>query len=352
MTSRNTNNVEQRPPDEPTKLTGSLQNLSRPIVPPPVPPRTPQVRTATRRPLPPLPIRPSFIHQQQQQQQRNPHHHPPEFFPPPPPLPEGDVTPGQRIDQDPISDESEEDEPVFARCSIVKKIKKPAPPPPVPPPPPELLDDQKEVPSTSGSGSRLRPPLANIVGVSADSGTGFDTGSAEIDGSGGTGRPTVHDETNNRRDDDEDDEEDEDEEGVDDYEPEQQQLQKTFSVSKQPLANKGAKQQVKPFTKDSLERLENKHVQLVRDYGFQPKRKTSVEDGGVLPNKFEPFPSNLYNRPLEEIDSFIYDEVSIFNLFFYLETSKIFLKKCYKTLSSKYLTKIYIKVKNFRKKVV
>lgn len=71
------------------------------------------------------------------------------------------------------------------------------------------------------------------------------------------------------------------------------------------------KQKVKPFTKESLERLENKTVQLVRDYGFQPRRKLSVEDGSVLPNKFEPFPSKLYGRPLEEIDNFIYDEVSI-----------------------------------------
>lgn len=70
------------------------------------------------------------------------------------------------------------------------------------------------------------------------------------------------------------------------------------------------KQQVKPFTKESLERLENKTVQLVRDYGFQPRRKLSVEDGSVLPPKFEPFPTNLYGKPLEEIDNFIYDEVS------------------------------------------
>lgn len=71
------------------------------------------------------------------------------------------------------------------------------------------------------------------------------------------------------------------------------------------------KQKVKPFTKESLERLENKTVQLVRDYGFQPRRKLSVEDGSVLPNKFEPFPSKLYGRPLEEIDNFIYDEVGV-----------------------------------------
>jgi len=69
------------------------------------------------------------------------------------------------------------------------------------------------------------------------------------------------------------------------------------------------KVQVKPFTKESLDRLESKTIQLVRDYGFQPRRKLSVEDGSVLPNKFEPFPSRLYGRPLEEIDNFIYDEV-------------------------------------------
>lgn len=67
--------------------------------------------------------------------------------------------------------------------------------------------------------------------------------------------------------------------------------------------------QVRPFTKKSLERLEHRSVQLVREFGFQPKR-TSVEDGARLPSKYEPFPANLYGKPLEEIDSFIYDEVS------------------------------------------
>ncbi|KAK0081403.1 hypothetical protein PV326_007680 [Microctonus aethiopoides] len=71
---------------------------------------------------------------------------------------------------------------------------------------------------------------------------------------------------------------------------------------------KGNKHTVKPFTRESLDRLENRTVQLVREYGFQPRRKTSVEDGAVLPHKFEPFPSDLYGRPLEEIDNFIYDE--------------------------------------------
>lgn len=72
-----------------------------------------------------------------------------------------------------------------------------------------------------------------------------------------------------------------------------------------------AKTQVKPFTKESLERLQRKTIQLVREYGFQPKRKLSVEDGSQLPGKFEPFPTRLYGRPLEEIDNFIYDEVSV-----------------------------------------
>lgn len=67
---------------------------------------------------------------------------------------------------------------------------------------------------------------------------------------------------------------------------------------------------MKPFTKESLEKLQRKTVQLVREYGFQPRRKLSVEDGSRLPSKFEPFPPKFYGRPLEEIDNFIYDEVS------------------------------------------
>ncbi|KAF5274150.1 hypothetical protein FQR65_LT04548 [Abscondita terminalis] len=74
------------------------------------------------------------------------------------------------------------------------------------------------------------------------------------------------------------------------------------------VTNSRGKAQVKPFTKESLERLERRTVQLVREYGFQPKRKLSVEDGSRLPQKYEPFPSSLYGRPLEEIDNFIYDE--------------------------------------------
>ncbi|KAK4884751.1 hypothetical protein RN001_001022 [Aquatica leii] len=79
------------------------------------------------------------------------------------------------------------------------------------------------------------------------------------------------------------------------------------------VTNSRGKAQVKPFTKESLERLERRTVQLVREYGFQPKRKLSVEDGSRLPPKYEPFPSSLYGRPLEEIDNFIYDEILFFS---------------------------------------
>ncbi|XP_032676688.1 sodium channel protein 60E isoform X2 [Odontomachus brunneus] len=150
---------------------------------------------------------------------------------------------------------------------------------------------KSESPPTKKSGSkvqdstRLRPPLAGTAGTSADSGTG-DSGSAEIQADVVvTPQATSGDilDANAAK--------------IDGKSP----------GSRTP-GSKGGKQTVKPFTKESLDRLENKTVQLVRDYGFQPKRKMSVEDGAVLPNKFEPFPTELYGRPLEEIDNFIYDE--------------------------------------------
>lgn len=73
----------------------------------------------------------------------------------------------------------------------------------------------------------------------------------------------------------------------------------------------GPRSTVKPLTKQSLGKQETRS-HLVKEYGFQPKRKASVEDGSVLPIKFEPFPQALYGKPLEEIDNFIYDEVSIY----------------------------------------
>lgn len=135
--------------------------------------------------------------------------------------------------------------------------------------------------------TRLRPPLAGTAGTSADSGTG-DSGSAEIQADVVTPQTAT---------------------SADVLDVNVSRAEGRSPGARTP-GSKGGKQTVKPFTRESLDRLENKTVQLVRDYGFQPKRKMSVEDGAVLPNKFEPFPSNLYGRPLEEIDNFIYDEVS------------------------------------------
>lgn len=59
-----------------------------------------------------------------------------------------------------------------------------------------------------------------------------------------------------------------------------------------------------------MERNESRQIQLIREYGFNPRSKVQVEDGDVLPKKFEPFPNELLGRPLEEIDQFIYEEVS------------------------------------------
>lgn len=68
------------------------------------------------------------------------------------------------------------------------------------------------------------------------------------------------------------------------------------------------KVQVRPLTKDSLETRQ--HVSTSVGYGYQTRNRVSVLDGSVLPSKFEPFPNELYGKPLEEIDNFIFDEVS------------------------------------------
>lgn len=68
---------------------------------------------------------------------------------------------------------------------------------------------------------------------------------------------------------------------------------------------------VTPFTRESAKRAGSRGAQLVREFGFMPRRRLSVEDGARLPRKYEPFPPKLYGRPLEEIDNFIYDEVSV-----------------------------------------
>ncbi|CAG4947671.1 unnamed protein product [Colias eurytheme] len=77
---------------------------------------------------------------------------------------------------------------------------------------------------------------------------------------------------------------------------------------------------VTPFTRESAKRAGSRGAQLVREFGFMPRRRLSVEDGARLPRKYEPFPPKLYGRPLEEIDNFIYDEVSI--IFVILEVPK------------------------------
>lgn len=69
---------------------------------------------------------------------------------------------------------------------------------------------------------------------------------------------------------------------------------------------------VTPFTRESARRAGSRGAQLVREFGFMPRRRLSVEDGARLPRKYEPFPPKLYGRPLEEIDNFIYDEVRCF----------------------------------------
>lgn len=72
----------------------------------------------------------------------------------------------------------------------------------------------------------------------------------------------------------------------------------------------GPRAAVTPFTRESARRAGSRGAQLVREFGFMPRRRLSVEDGARLPRKYEPFPPKLYGRPLEEIDNFIYDEVS------------------------------------------
>lgn len=56
----------------------------------------------------------------------------------------------------------------------------------------------------------------------------------------------------------------------------------------------GAQETVVAYTEKSQVKHENRHIQLVREYGFHPRNKASVSDGSVLPRKFEPFPENMY----------------------------------------------------------
>lgn len=84
------------------------------------------------------------------------------------------------------------------------------------------------------------------------------------------------------------------------------------------------------YTEKSQIKHENRHIQLVREYGFHPRTKASVEDGALLPRKFEPFPPNMYGRPLEEIDTFIYEEVStaLQTIYLYIRKPSISVISC------------------------
>ena len=67
--------------------------------------------------------------------------------------------------------------------------------------------------------------------------------------------------------------------------------------------------EVRPFTKESLEKINLRTSNLIRDYGFLPKRKPNLMDGVELPAKYEPFEPDLLGRPIEEIDQYVYEKV-------------------------------------------
>ena len=63
-------------------------------------------------------------------------------------------------------------------------------------------------------------------------------------------------------------------------------------------------------TKESLEKINLRTSNLIRDYGFLPKRKPNLMDGAELPAKYEPFPPELIGKPVEEIDQYVYEKVN------------------------------------------
>ena len=67
--------------------------------------------------------------------------------------------------------------------------------------------------------------------------------------------------------------------------------------------------EVHPFTRESLEKINIRTSNLIRDYGFLPRRAPSILDGAQLPAKYEPFPSDLVGKPVEELDQYVYDKV-------------------------------------------
>lgn len=71
--------------------------------------------------------------------------------------------------------------------------------------------------------------------------------------------------------------------------------------------------EIRAFTKESLEKINLRTANLIRDYGFLPKRSAHLEDGAQLPMKYEPFPQELLGKPIEELDQFVYEKVKIIN---------------------------------------
>ena len=67
--------------------------------------------------------------------------------------------------------------------------------------------------------------------------------------------------------------------------------------------------EVRPFTKESLEKINLRTSNLIRDYGFLPRRQPNLLDGAQLPAKFEPFPPELLGKPVEELDQYVYEKV-------------------------------------------
>jgi hypothetical protein len=86
----------------------------------------------------------------------------------------------------------------------------------------------------------------------------------------------------------------------------------TAAAKAEKLANRPKiSYEVRPFTKESLEKINIRTSNLIRDYGFLPKRKPNLLDGAELPAKYEPFPIELLGRPVEEIDQYVYEKVGL-----------------------------------------
>ena len=69
--------------------------------------------------------------------------------------------------------------------------------------------------------------------------------------------------------------------------------------------------EVRSFTRESLEKINLRTSNLIRDYGFLPKRSPHLQDGAQLPPKLEPFPTELLGKPVEELDQYVYEKVRI-----------------------------------------